>query len=73
MSQKRITVSTSGIIPKMEELGEAEVRPKLAISFERVERRAAARVDADYAEVSFGGFDGSLQGVSAAELGEADV
>ena len=32
MSQKRITVSTSGIIPKIEELGRAEVRPKLAIS-----------------------------------------
>ncbi len=32
MSQKRITVSTSGIVPKMEELGRAEIRPKLAIS-----------------------------------------
>ncbi len=32
MSQKRITVSTSGIIPRIEELGRAEVRPKLAIS-----------------------------------------
>jgi 23S rRNA (adenine2503-C2)-methyltransferase len=32
MSQKRITVSTSGIVPKMEELGRAAVRPKLAIS-----------------------------------------
>jgi 23S rRNA (adenine2503-C2)-methyltransferase len=32
ISQKRITVSTSGIIPKMEELGRSEVRPKLAIS-----------------------------------------
>ena len=32
MSQKRITVSTSGIVPKMEELGRALVRPKLAIS-----------------------------------------
>jgi len=32
MSQKRITVSTSGIIPKIEELGRAEIRPKLAIS-----------------------------------------
>jgi 23S rRNA (adenine2503-C2)-methyltransferase len=31
-SPRRITVSTSGIIPKMVELGEAEVRPKLAIS-----------------------------------------
>jgi 23S rRNA (adenine2503-C2)-methyltransferase len=32
MSEKRITVSTSGIIPKIKELGEAEVRPRLAIS-----------------------------------------
>ncbi len=32
MSPKRITVSTAGIVPKIEELGRAEVRPKLAIS-----------------------------------------
>jgi 23S rRNA (adenine2503-C2)-methyltransferase len=32
LSQKRITVSTSGIVPKIAELGKAEVRPKLAIS-----------------------------------------
>jgi 23S rRNA (adenine2503-C2)-methyltransferase len=32
LSPKRITVSTSGIIPQIEELGRAEVRPKLAIS-----------------------------------------
>jgi 23S rRNA (adenine2503-C2)-methyltransferase len=32
ISPKRITVSTSGIIPKMEELGRTEIRPKLAIS-----------------------------------------
>jgi 23S rRNA (adenine2503-C2)-methyltransferase len=32
MSQKRITVSTSGIIPKMAELGREDIRPKLAIS-----------------------------------------
>lgn len=32
MSERRITVSTSGIIPKIAELGKAEVRPKLAIS-----------------------------------------
>jgi 23S rRNA (adenine2503-C2)-methyltransferase len=32
ISQKRITVSTSGIVPKIEELSKAEVRPKLAIS-----------------------------------------
>ncbi|MEZ5363801.1 MAG: 23S rRNA (adenine(2503)-C(2))-methyltransferase RlmN [Bryobacterales bacterium] len=29
---RRITVSTSGIIPKIEELGREEIRPKLAIS-----------------------------------------
>jgi 23S rRNA (adenine2503-C2)-methyltransferase len=32
MSERRITISTSGIIPKIAELGRAEVRPKLAIS-----------------------------------------
>ena len=32
LPQRRITVSTSGIIPAMQELGKAEVRPKLAIS-----------------------------------------
>jgi 23S rRNA (adenine2503-C2)-methyltransferase len=32
MSPKRITLSTSGIIPKIFEMGQAEVRPKLAIS-----------------------------------------
>ncbi len=32
MSQKRITVSTSGIVPKIVELGRAEIRPRLAIS-----------------------------------------
>jgi 23S rRNA (adenine2503-C2)-methyltransferase len=32
ISPRRITLSTSGIIPKIAELGQAEVRPKLAIS-----------------------------------------
>ena len=32
LSERRITLSTSGIIPKMAELGAAPVRPKLAIS-----------------------------------------
>jgi 23S rRNA (adenine2503-C2)-methyltransferase len=32
MSERRITISTSGIIPKIEELGKAEIRPRLAIS-----------------------------------------
>jgi 23S rRNA (adenine2503-C2)-methyltransferase len=32
LSPRRITVSTSGMIPQMEELGKAPVRPKLAIS-----------------------------------------
>jgi 23S rRNA (adenine2503-C2)-methyltransferase len=31
-AERRITVSTAGILPKIEELGSAEVRPKLAIS-----------------------------------------
>jgi 23S rRNA (adenine2503-C2)-methyltransferase len=32
ISPKRITLSTSGIVPKMRELGLAEIRPKLAVS-----------------------------------------
>jgi 23S rRNA (adenine2503-C2)-methyltransferase len=32
LSERRITLSTSGIIPKIAELGAADVRPKLAIS-----------------------------------------
>lgn len=32
LSEKRLTLSTSGIIPKMHELGNEPVRPKLAIS-----------------------------------------
>lgn len=32
LSPKRVTISTSGIIPKIEELGREAVRPKLAIS-----------------------------------------
>ena len=31
-SQKRITISTSGIVPQIEELARANIRPKLAIS-----------------------------------------
>lgn len=31
-AERRITVSTSGILPKIEDLGKAEIRPKLAIS-----------------------------------------
>jgi len=32
ISPRRITLSTSGIVPKMDELGRAAVRPKLAVS-----------------------------------------
>jgi 23S rRNA (adenine2503-C2)-methyltransferase len=32
MSPRRITLSTAGIVPRIHELGRAEVRPKLAIS-----------------------------------------
>jgi 23S rRNA (adenine2503-C2)-methyltransferase len=32
MGERRITLSTSGLIPKIEELGRAAIRPRLAIS-----------------------------------------
>ena len=39
MSPKRMTLSTSGIIPQIEEMGRAEIRPKLAISLNAFNRR----------------------------------
>jgi len=32
LSERRITLSTAGIVPKIDELGQASVRPKLAVS-----------------------------------------
>ena len=52
MSERRITVSTSGIIPRIEELGKAEVRPEAGDFAERFHRRDAAGTDADHAQVA---------------------
>ena len=73
MSERRITLSTSGIIPKIEELGKAEVRPKLAISLNASTEETAAGTDADHAQVASQGSDRGLPRLSAARLGEADV
>jgi 23S rRNA (adenine2503-C2)-methyltransferase len=51
ISQRRITLSTSGIIPKIAELGAAEVRPKLAISLNastQEQRRALMPITRKY-------------------------
>ena len=73
LSPRRITVSTAGIVPKIEELGREPVRPKLAISLNASTEEIAAGADADHAQVSPEGPAGGLPGVSAAALGEADV
>lgn len=48
---RRVTVSTSGIIPKIREMGEAEIRPRLAISLNastEEQRRELMPVTAKY-------------------------
>src|ERR1700691_5821691 len=44
MSEEGVTISTSGIIPKIEELGKAEVRPILAISLNQSTEEAQAEL-----------------------------
>ena len=44
LSERRITLSTSGIIPKIEELGKAPVRPKLAISLNASDEETRQRL-----------------------------
>ena len=44
LSERRITLSTSGIIPKIEELGQALVRPKLAISLNASDEETRQRL-----------------------------
>ena len=73
MCERRITVSTSGIIPRIEELGKAEVRPEAGDLAERVDGRIAAGVDAHHAQVASEGSDRGVPGLSAAAVGEADV
>ncbi len=73
LSPRRITVSTAGIIPQIEELGREPVRPKLAISLNASTEEIAAGTDAHHAQVSSEGSDGGVQGLSAAAVGEADV
>jgi len=51
ISPRRITLSTSGIIPKIRELGEAQVRPRLAISLnasDEEQRRELIPITAKY-------------------------
>jgi len=51
ISPRRITVSTSGIIPRLAELGQAEPRPKLAISLNastEAQRRALMPITRKY-------------------------
>ena len=73
LSPRRITVSTAGIVPKIDELGREPVRPKLAISLNASTEEIAAGADADHAQVPSEGSDGGVPGLSAAAVGEADL
>ncbi len=71
MSPKRITVSTSGIVPKIYELGEAEMRPKLAISLNASTEDQRQAPDAHYAQVSLAGPDGGVSRHIRCALGKS--
>ena len=73
ISPRRITLSTSGIIPKIRELAAGAGTPEAGDLAERIDRGAAPDADADHAQVSLEGFDRRVPRVSAAALGEADV
>ena len=73
ISPRRITLSTSGIIPKIAELAKEPVRPKLAISLNASTEEQRQRADADHAQVSLEGSDRRVPRVSAAPVGKADV
>ena len=73
MSERRITISTSGIIPKIEELGQGRGAAETGDFAECIDRREAAGTDADHAQVASEGSDRGLPRVSAAAVGEADV
>ena len=73
LSPRRITLSTAGIIPKIEELGREPVRPKLAISLNastEEQRRELMPITRKY---SLKDLAGGVQGISAAAVGKADA
>ena len=73
ISERRITVSTSGIIPKIEELGKAEVRPKLAISLNASNEEQRRELMPITRKVASERSDGGLPGVSVEDLGAAHI
>ena len=73
ISPRRITLSTSGIIPKIEELGREPIRPKLAISLNastEEQRRELMPITRKY---HLKDLMEACQRVSAAAVGEIDV
>ncbi len=73
LSQRRITLSTAGIVPKIEELGREPVRPKLAISLNastEEQRRELMPITRKY---SLRGSAGSGESLPAAAVGKADL
>ncbi len=69
ISPRRITLSTSGIIPEDRRAGARAGAPEAGDFAERVERRATPRADADHAQVSLERFDRRVPSVSAAARG----
>ena len=71
LSQKRITLSTAGIVPKIAELGREPVRPKLAISLNASYEDQRRQLMPITRKFSTEGSSRRVQGISVAPVGKA--
>ena len=69
IAERRMTVSTAGIVPRIHDFGEEKIRPKLAISLNASNDALRTRADAAEQEVDSGNADGGGAGISAAHAG----
>lgn len=72
IAESRMTVSTAGIVPKIRDLGNEPVRPKLAISLNASNDEHPRPADAHQSEVEPGGAAGRRTRFSPAEPRAAD-
>ena len=73
LSPRRITVSTAGIIPKIEELGREAVRPKLAISLNASTEEQRQELMPITRKYHLKDLLAACKRLSAAAVGEADL
>ena len=71
--ESRMTVSTSGIVPRIADFGAEPVRPKLAVSLNAPNEALRTRGHADHEEVDHREADGRAARVPSAQSRAADL